>query len=410
MNSTLDFKDPSWTKLSEGMMGFLEEVLRQAGCYFSGHQRTVFTVQLLQLQLKKQGGLGVDEHVPKEAVKSVSKFGKNMLKEVQNRNDLLLWDAYIRTLWACGKKEEASSMLETALTMFSKSADADSQAGLCALYRTLAQLTLGFAPLEIASTAQAESSKAVSGLSERKTKVLGWFSCLVDKAKFKAGKGETVSAAIILKTRKRFNNLLTDLFASASLTSSETKTHAPLLVSCFALFELCASGMAESLQVYDRAFDMCDAAAREATSAFAKETVTAMQSRAAVDSVILLRNCMGVGLTFLGQVRSWLTASLSRFPHNPDLLRHLLNLDVQASFLTRPQRHVQSTSVFPVLLSVLAEMKRHEAFLAADDALTRGQGKHLVILIPFVLNCQVLCMELQRTYVFIGARPLACQN
>lgn len=373
---SLDF---TWQPRAEVIL-FLEELLRQAAAYFSGWQRTLFTCQLLHLQTKKHGCQDV-KSLSAEASKGVRKFGKSLLKETQNRSDLLLWDTYIRNEWACGKRKDATSMLQTALAMFTGSTSSDDHAqmaGLCSLYRTLAEVSLNFSPTELVQLTGRKPSPSVAC----KNTVLSNFTCLVDAAKFSVAKGEAVPAAEVLRTRRKFQSMLADLMNNAldlSINSS-VKLHFVQLVNCFALFELCAVGIADSLQVFDSAFQLCAAVSQKANSLQTRKVLKDLELDLTVNVLSLLKNYMSVEAVPLGQIRSRLNTGLTHFPDNPSLLRQLVDLESGTCMVGRLRRFFESAtgtpaSVYPVMFEVLAEMSRHAKLLTASSAQTHGQGR-----------------------------------
>ena len=366
--------DSTWRPPGEIIL-FLEEVLRQAGSYFSGWQRTLFTCQLLQLQTEKHGSLDV-RSLSAEAAKEVRRFGKNLLKETHNRSDLLLWDAYIRNEWACGRSKDATSMLQTALTMFTSSImseDHAGMAGLYSLYRTMAEINLNFTPTELVQLTGRKPSPSV----ECKNRVVNYFICLMDAAKFSVASIEAVPAAQILRTRRKFQGILAGLISNIVnlIISSSVKLHVVQLVNCFSLFELCAVGVAGSLQVFDSAFELCTIASQKADCSQVRKALQDLEQDLTLNLLSLLKNYMTVEAMSLGQFRSRLDMALTRFPDNPSLLRQLVDLESKTCIVGRLRRFFESAtvepaSVYPVMFEVLAEMSRHAKLLRASTAQT----------------------------------------
>ncbi|XP_076464167.1 nuclear exosome regulator NRDE2-like [Babylonia areolata] len=370
--------ESSWQPHGE-IVSFVEEVLRQSAAYFTSYQRTVLNCQLLRLQTEKHGCRDASL-LSEKAAKDVRKFGKSLLKEVQNRNDLLLWDAYIRNEWAFGKVKDAMSMLQTALAMFTASADSDDHAGmagLCSLYRTLAEIYLSFTPLELVSL----TSRKPSPSPECKNKAVSGFSCLMDRTRFSASKGEAVPAAQVLRTRRKFQSTMTDLLSdSASLSSKASAArHAVLVVNCFALFELCAAGFTESVQVFDTALQLCTAAVKKHSSSQVKHVYTDVEKDLYHTLLSMLQNYMALNAVSMGMFRSHLATALSRFPDDAWFLCQFVGMEMKTFLAGRLRRYFEAASqdpasVFPVLFGVLAELGRHCKLVEASASHAQGQG------------------------------------
>ncbi|KAK7103736.1 hypothetical protein V1264_018579 [Littorina saxatilis] len=369
--------DSVWQPRTE-LVQFVQNTLRQSAAYFTGWYQTFFTSQLLQLQACKHGCQDVASLSEKQG-KEVRKFGKNLLKETQNRNDLLLWDGYIRMEWALGKSKDALSMLQTALAMFTSSVtdqDHAGMAGLCSLYRTHAGICLNFTPTELVSL----TGRKPSPPADCKKKVVASFVCLMDTGKFSASKEHTVSAAQVLKTRRKFQSILKDLINSPEdLSDSFGKMHAVQHVNCFALFELCAVGLGDSLKVFESSFQLCTLASQTASSPQIRMAIKGVEKELTHNLVTLLRNYASVEAVSLGQIRSRLDTGLSRFPDEPSLLRQLVDVESGSWLAGRLRRYFEQAtrepaSVYPVLFEVLAEMQRHAKLVATNTVHANSRG------------------------------------
>lgn len=361
--------DASWNPRAEIVM-FAEEVLRQAADYFTGWQRTIFVRDLLHLQKEKHGTDNV-KSLKAGAVKKVQKYGKNLLKETQNRNELMVWDAYIRNEWALGNTKDALSMLSMALTMFSDSVPSDDYlrlTGLCALFHTYTEIQLNFQPLELVQS----EGRRKSPSQEAKNNVLGCFQILVDHSKFVQGKGKQPPSFQILRIRKKFQSVTLRLVEDSETWCDVAKQQYLIqFVKCFALFELCASNIDDALQVYTDILQVLYSVQSSAATS-AKKTITTPFKIAVQDlresitlcQVSLLKNYMLVEVVSLAKMRGTLDTALSYFPDNSWLLRQLLDLEAQTHIAGRLHRYFEigtkdPGSPYPVLFEVLAEMGRH---------------------------------------------------
>ena len=248
-------------------------------------------------------------------------------------------------------------------------------AGLCSLYRTLAEINLNFTPTELVQL----SGRKPSPSAECKNTVLSYFVCLMDTAKFSVTRGEAVPAAQILRTRRKFQSMLAGL-VSSFVNCSPVTLHVVQLVNCFALFELCAVGVADSLQVFDSAFHLCDVASQKTDSAQTRKALQNLEQDLTLNLLSMLKNYMAVEAMSLGQIRHRLDTGLTRFPDNPSLLRQLVDLESKTCTVGRLRRFFESStvepaSVYPVMFEVLAEMSRHAKLLTASTLQTYEQGR-----------------------------------
>ncbi|KAL8607399.1 hypothetical protein ACOMHN_024424 [Nucella lapillus] len=369
--------DSSWQPRAE-VVTFVEEVLRQSAAYFSSYQRTGLNRQLLRLQTEKHGRRDVTA-LSERAAKEVRRFGKGLLKEVQNRNDLLLWDAYIRSEWAFGKFKDATSMLHTALTMFTTTAAGDDHAemtGLFALYRTLAEIYLNFTPLELATLPGRKSSPP-----EAKNKVLSSYACLLERSQFRVPKGEAAPSAQTLRTRRKFQSMVADLLGDAASLSADSSAtqHAVLLVNCFALFELCACGITEAVEVFDSALQVCTAASQKDNPPPVKLMYSELEKDLHQTLLSLLKNHTAVNVVSTSSFRSHLDRALSRFPNCAQFLCQFVEVELRTFMAWRLRRFFEAAgqdpvTVFPMLCAVLAELGRHAKLMAARRDQGQGEG------------------------------------
>ncbi|KAK7488650.1 hypothetical protein BaRGS_00020103 [Batillaria attramentaria] len=355
--------DSQWKPRTE-IAAFVEEVVRQSAAYFSGWQRSALVCQLLQLQREKHGCRDM-QSVPVQVSKEVRKYGKNLLKEMQNRNDLMVWNAYIRNEWALGKTKDAVSMLETALAMFSSTTPRDdhaAMAGLCSLYHTLAEIHFNFSPLELMKSEGRHSAPS----QETREKVMSCFQCLLDKTKYIPGKVGQVSAAQVLRSRRKFQGIVASLLEDSSvLTGAAVKHYLVRLVNCFALFELCTAGIDDAVQVFDSVLQTLKSLQGSSNSSSEQKTSSRnLEEDLTLCLISVLRNYMSIEVVPLTKLRARLNSALSHFPDNSLLLRQLLDLEAQTHIAGRLRRYFEAAtrdpdSLYPVLFEVLGEMGRH---------------------------------------------------
>lgn len=370
--------DPVWKPWPE-IETFIEEVLRQAAAYFSGYQRSVFALYRLQLQREKYGVQDMSALSP-EAVKAIRKYGKNLLKELQNRNDLILWNEYIRSEWALNKTEDALAMLHTALCMFSDAFaldDHNAMAGMCSLYRTYAEIQLNFLPLDLVKS----RIKRASSLQMSRQKAMFALFCLADRVKFSPQKQDLLQPPQILRTRKKFQTMAAALMDSNDIVcSAASKKYLIQLTCCSALFELCCAGIDNTLQIFDSIIKRSDTVHNNTNSSQTKQAMTELQESLYVELLLLLKNYMNVEFVSLTTIRSHLQTALSCFPNNTQLLRELIELETRSHIAGRIRRYFDAAArdtatPYPVLFEVLAEMSRH---VKVSGSACR-QGKHYLV-------------------------------
>ena len=353
------------------VMTFLEGVLRQAAIYFSSEHRSSFTTLLLHFH---QVNLSpVDYNCDRsDTTKCLLKIGKDLLKETPNRNDLFLWNSYIRSIWANCKADKALSMLHTALAMFTGKVNHDDQvamAGLCSLYHTYAEINLGFTPLELKACSR---KRTVLPMDSKNIVIVG-LMCMVDSLKFPAENGPTaISGAAILRARRKFQFLIGELMAKNSITPFTTSVlqHTVHRVGCFALYELITLGVTNMIQMFDNVLSQCSVKHHMAESETEKAMLNSLDRELTLLCMFAVQNCVSVGLAQSKILHDRLKVALACYPDEPVLLRLMLDLDFGmrikkgCNYFTNPL--MDPKSIFPVLFKVFYEIKRHRKLLAAS--------------------------------------------
>ncbi|XP_005107028.1 nuclear exosome regulator NRDE2 [Aplysia californica] len=357
-NSVMDSK---W-KPKEYLLSFLQEILQQAECYFVGSNRTLFTLLRLDLEVVKCGATKVSE-LQKSDRKELKKFGKNLLKEMQNRNNLVVWEAYIRVLWASSDKmSETVSMIDVALGMFLGSttmSDPEKELGLCHLCKTYSQILLNFEPLEHIGVRGRHSEPS----AEDKKQVMACLGALMESKSFKSVSAYDVSPAFILRIRKRFEKKIEELrdsfIAQPCPTSADVSA---AFVDCFALFEFCASDLKTANLVYS--------SVRENIKSHQKKDMLHQPFSFLIrdlylSQISMLTNIMNISSTPLTVMKNLVDSALQEFPDCPLLLVTLINLESRSHIFGRLRKFFDrtlknSSSALTSLCAVASEMLRHK--------------------------------------------------
>lgn len=353
--------DSAW-KPHACLVTFISEVLVQAETLLSLSNRVVFTRLRLELEVLKLGVFSISG-LSKSDVKKAKRFGKSLLKENQNRSNLVVWDFYIRFLWACSDNmEETVSMLDTALAMFMGSftlSDLNKALGLCSLCRTYCQIMLNFEPLEHIKAAGRRSVPSI----EDKQQVIACLGALVENKGFKPGSKSQISPAYVLKIRNRFQAHMTDM--CNKVEQSLEPSLCDFIVAftdCFALFEYCASGFKVVDQIY--------ISARENVKKYTQSTV---QKDHLLNSLLqqlysahlsFCINVMRISFTPLSETRHVLTQALQEFPDCPQFHSLFLDIESGSHIAGRLRRYYEKalrnmTSLTAPLFAVLSELSRH---------------------------------------------------
>ena len=123
-------------------------IITQAMPKFSSRHRTTLTAVLLDVKISELDGLDrSDKKAWKAKCKEIKKYIKGVLKEEENRNNLLLWERYAVLEWELGNVSESRGVLDMALTMVGDTVTTattlETRCMLARMYRTYLELELG---------------------------------------------------------------------------------------------------------------------------------------------------------------------------------------------------------------------------------------------------------------------------
>ena len=355
--------------LKQSFLAFINNILKQAESFFSLSNRTFFTLLRLEGEVLKHGAKTVSE-VSSSGIKDIKKFGKSLLKESQNRNNLVLWDAYIRLLWACSDKmAETVAMVETAMAMFMGSqnaSDPHKKYGVCCLCLTYSQILLNFEPLEHIEA----SLRCSAPTKEDKQQVIRCLSSLIEDKVFKPGSSSEMSPAYILKIRSLFQKCIFEY----SSKSAETHLNCELLcvlTDCFGLFEFCATSFENAYEIYESVRLNIQKLQHSDSNNHGDHSTTLKNLHLCQLSFII--NIRHISLIPLGSIRKVISAGLNEFPDCPKLHMAFIKLEERSHIAGRLRqfynRSLRNASTFTIpLFAVISELCRHKEIVATSSA------------------------------------------
>ena len=240
--------------------------------FFSGHAATYVNLALMEV---RKGYLGYKQTSGcsgkdwKALCKETRKHAKSVLKEEENRNNLLLWEQYVELEWALGSADDAHRVLYTALSMTPTPQIADPgddyhRCVTCKLYRHYAEVSLG---LYVPSLDPSQESPPAGGgrSAHSEKQALYVLTSLADCAKFIPPENSNVSTppTQILRARNAYQTTLEILLLRQG--DKTTWSHAEVLrvvpqagtllahwTTCFALFQYLTLGVSAGVAVLER--------------------------------------------------------------------------------------------------------------------------------------------------------------
>ncbi|GFS25542.1 protein NRDE2 homolog [Elysia marginata] len=356
---------------NQHLLVVVNNILRQAESYFSLSNRTFFTLLRLDVEILKHGAKTVSE-IPSAGIKAVKKFGKSLLKESQNRNNLILWNAYIRLLWVCSDNiAETVSMVETAMAMFMgphNSSDPEKKYGVSCLCLTYCQILLNFEPLE-----HIESSLRCSSPSQDdRQQAMCCLSALMENKVYKPGLSTEISPAYILKIRSLFQRCITDVSRKSNLMRSNSCEFFCVLTDCSALFEFCSSNLTSANAVYESA--RLNILKLEQNDSDLHGICSIIRKNMYLHQLSFITNVMHIAIIPLATVREVINNGLNQFPNSSKLHTAFIKLEERSHIAGRLRQFYNSalrnaTSLTVPFFAVISEVLRHEKINAANSSL-----------------------------------------
>ncbi|KAL5008670.1 hypothetical protein ScPMuIL_014251 [Solemya velum] len=313
-----------------------------------------------------------NNNLKKSDIKELKKFAKGLLKEKNNRNNLSLWAAYIELERSIGKPEEVAAILETALCMFSGTAGQThgQRAGIFLLYRMYSEFLLNFKPCDIEISFDRQTSAPPSNVR----KVLQILLCAVEESKFIVQDVYSeLTPTQCLKTRKKFTCILESFENDFSTVAADDITKYFYELSlCYALFELCSSGIDASCRVYNTAVDISSKAITEQEDINVQGlsdnrifSLEKLHKKLFMAELRTLMHHMTTNNCSLSKLRNVLDKALQKFPYEQSFLHLFVSVEERAHIAGRVQRFFtkilsNSLSYVPIVFAWLAESRRQK--------------------------------------------------
>ncbi len=366
---------------------------------FSGWQKSVLTIGLLNWKLEELGNL---EHMEKKErkakYKEVKRFAKRVLKEEANRNDLMVWGEYAGLEWAMGNKEDGRKVLETTFMMRSGNVqtmkDLTNQCVMSKLYRNYAQLELGL----LRSCQENNIHKMHQANSSSKERILYVLCILGTGDTFTATKDYFVPGTKLLKARKGFQQYLEILLEEQAcmLSSPDVPSDLPMVqhlgpvvlhwAVCYAIFQYITVDITAANAVFQQVLGNLSTAEPKACDDDHAPLPCYYQSlveRLQVGQLTLLQYYTSTSIVPLNTLRVPLLMTLSQLPDHPSLLQMYTEMESAghlAGQLRRSLVGVAKKSHTPLVwvYVVLAELhrihilKKHQQALATSIPGSQG--------------------------------------
>ena len=342
----------SFEASTENLNNFITLLLEHIIKELQGEGKTILTLILIEFHMQRLGH-GKQE-LSKSDKKELRKTVKNLLKAEHNRNNLVVWSAYVTVERLIGKSGEADTILETALTMHSGkdiSVINEETVGLLSLYRIYCEAVLRFKLCDIDKLWEKQEHVCKGD----KQKIIQILFCAIENRKFSTGKLEAVSSTTQLKIRAKFKKLIDGAVTKISLSEENTFQRTDYLYFlelciCSGLFEYCSVGLDSSLSVCQSARSLLHGSQQGAdVDLFRAEIRLILYHMACVSTPLkVLRNC--------------LDTALSQHPDEADFLKLFVDVEKRSRITGRLHRHFDKftrnlTSPVPALVAVWSQQE-----------------------------------------------------
>ncbi|XP_055948626.1 nuclear exosome regulator NRDE2-like isoform X2 [Argiope bruennichi] len=237
-SNPLKFSSRFW---STEYINFIKNVFLQAKVKFSSKYRTLLSSLLLKYLQK----IALESDI--EKIENVKKFAKNLLKEAENRNCLLLWYEYIKTELLSGSKSKAK---KTAETLFTSSS-------LAVASGTTAMKELWyFVRSYVDCSLNIQQDCVIDNELFSHSEVIWLLIHIGSREKYAPYDNELIKPTMILKAASGFKNFLNQELSSVVGARSELcyclDPHSYSLIDCakcFAYLQYFTQGLDASIQV-----------------------------------------------------------------------------------------------------------------------------------------------------------------
>ncbi|KAL3873561.1 hypothetical protein ACJMK2_036660 [Sinanodonta woodiana] len=363
----IDAMENSNESKSEVQQNLITSLLQQCISYFTGTEQTSLTLIYLEHICSKLS-MTLSNKLSKSDVKELRKLAKQLLKEKHNRNNLPVWCAYVMLERIIGKVDEAKSILETALSMFSSdmksntsTPDINKISSLWSLYRMYVEVLLEirpFPPTELWNRQSAPKPYAVGSCLQ----VL--FSAAVGE-KFSVIDMKEVSNTSILRAKQNFKKLLeTGEEKLKSLDSQDLEGQRKFFIevcNCYAMFEFCCSGIQSAINVYNSA--LSSLFKLSSCELISDHMVHSIHEDLLEYEIRLVLYQMSTHSEPLHILRNLLSSALDKFPNNPIFTSLFINVEQNSRIAGRLHRYFDRvtkapTTPAPVVLAICSELRR----------------------------------------------------
>lgn len=331
---------------------FIGNVFQPILSFFSGDERSCLSLFWLRYEISKVSWYHKlkDKKRLKSHGKKSKRLAKNLLKEVENRNNLALWKEFAYLEWLLGNIEDSRKVFDTAISMAGTNGMKNPQ--LCDLCLLYGELELGL----LQSQEGVGRYRAVHILSR-----------LAESGPYVPYNGR-VSSVSSLKARKAYEHAVQDCLSEHSASDRTERTSQFMsLVGCFILFQYLTVGIEAAVSVFNQVSARCPISVTlegklRTENTGASNVSTALEALTLMH-VNLLRFHMKVSVYPLNPLREVLTGALKLYPSNQSLWKAYVQVESKSHNASKARRVFDSIarstkSLEPWLFAIQAEESR----------------------------------------------------
>lgn len=290
-------------------------------CFTIPQLRTCLTLAVLRFEISHVSRTTMRTRQQKKIkIKEVKKRIKNLLKQEQNRNNMLLYEEYGLFEWSLGNHEEARKVFDAAVvtaTSTGTKMSEETKHALCRLYRSYVELEISLKDEDV----DEQLKRAEKGNEQKAVELLARFS---EGALFNSTKQE-LSPTRMLKCQKWFDNELeaVEPLLGKATQCRYTSSYAVNLSCCTAYFYYLVHGVSGAAEIFDRAISHLKSLHQSVHPEF-DQTVTTVERH--LEDVFLsyaklLLYHMKTNAAPLSRLRHVLQMALAEFPNKTILLQ-----------------------------------------------------------------------------------------
>lgn len=280
-------------------------------------------------------------------INKLRKFIKTILKEEQNRNNLTVWSAYCDILCKCGCHIEATSVIETALTLVS-----DNKLGKIMLYQMLTETYLGIGNKQVREIYHLEKAQNV-------------LICFTED-KHSIQQADDITATSVLRSRKKLECLCENTMEElTNVTNIKNLSKKDLQYVCCKFKMLTLFEYSFGRHELDLATSVLEDAVNHLNQFLQvnKEEIDVVKNVISVMnnllsySIKLTKHHMSIKSTPLYTLRHTLDHAMKILPNKPQYLHEFVNTELKTYISGRLDRHFShvirsSVSEVPVIYGV----------------------------------------------------------